>query len=80
MEEMKKKRKYVKPMMIIQPYADDNAGAYNCMADGSVMQDLIDLGYFTAEMNCQITSDAVRAAATTDPICYHTNVIAAFNS
>ncbi|MCQ2507467.1 MAG: hypothetical protein MJ097_01605 [Dorea sp.] len=87
-ERPKKKRPYVKPTMRFEAFDLERPYATNCMADKDDMNDLIELGYFTDEMNCMFLEETrehpILAKETKksghDTICYHSNVIAAFIS
>lgn len=84
----KKRRPYEKPTIRFESFELETPYATNCMADEDDMNDLIELGYFTDQMNCTLVegyNELPKAAKIikkpdNDTICYHSNVIAAFTS
>lgn len=73
------KKPYSKPTIIVEAFQLDQPIAAGCNADRDDMNDLLELGYFTAEMNCGISvGDGTLPGY--DTICYHSNIQKAFTS
>lgn len=73
------KKPYSKPTIIVEAFQLDQPIAAGCNADRDDMNDLLELGYFTAEMNCGIpVGDGTLPGY--DTICYHSNIQTAFTS
>ena len=73
------KRPYSKPTIIVEVFQLDQPIAAGCNADRDDMNSLLELGYFTTEMNCIIpVGDGTLPGY--DTICYHSNIQTAFTS
>ena len=73
------KKPYSKPMITVGAIQLDQPIAAGCLADADDMRSLMDLGYFTAERNCENTVGEGTLPGY-DTICYHSNVQTAFTS
>lgn len=74
------KKPYSKPTITVGAIQLDQPIAAGCTADFDDMKDLIGLGYFTKESNCQIQIPGEGPINGFDTICYHSNVQVAFTS
>lgn len=72
------KKVYSKPMISVELLSLDQPIALNCIADKDDVKSLMELGYYTTEMNCNIKDVDVEWG--NDTICYHSNVQTAFLS
>lgn len=72
------KKVYSKPMISVELLSLDQPIALNCIADKDDVKSLMELGYYTTEMNCNIKDVDVKWG--NDTICYHSNVQTAFLS
>ena len=78
------KKKYSKPQITVEPLKLDQPIAAGCTADFDDIRDLVEMDYFTSEMNCNIQIPAsgpiFPEEGGHDTICYHSNVQIAFTS
>ena len=72
------RKKYIKPMMAVEPLKLDHPIDANCNADYDDIRSLIDLSFFWDDCNFkwQDTTDGMGH----DTVCYHSNVRTAFTS
>ena len=73
------KKTYSKPTITVGAIQLDQPIAAGCSADADDMRSLMELGYFTAERNCDITVGEGTLPGF-DTICYHSNIQTAFTS
>ena len=73
------KKPYSKPTITVGAIQLDQPIAVGCTADFEDMRSLLELGYFTAERNCQEPGGG-SLPPRYDTICYHSNVQTAFTS
>ena len=74
------KKPYGKPTITVGAIQLDQPIAVGCTADRDDMRSLLELGYFTAEMNCGIQIYGDGPVQGFDTICYHSNIQTAFMS
>lgn len=73
------KSKYIKPMIAVETLSLDMPLALNCTANRADVEDLIALGNFNKERECDALYD-YDEVYDDDPVCYHSNVLVALLS
>ena len=82
------KKVYHKPLITVEALVLDEPIALGCVADKGDILLLEDMGYFSAEKNCEfrllpgggIDEDEDGQSDGFDTVCYHTNIAKAFYS
>lgn len=76
------KKPYSKPRIAVESMELDQPIAAGCNADFDDVRGLMEMGYFTQEMNCdiQVPASGPIFPDGNDTICYHSNVQIAFTS